>query len=127
MVKIAKGILYLWHLLTKYSSFQKYHFTKMAPNINSTSLKWQLPKAVSHKNWISKHTLLVSRSTINTLLIEPTPTIRDKFPFKSHSAQLLANKLWTFFHKAYHLCKAPFFLGEKFVYFSWSICHVPFL
>ena len=45
-----------------HSSYQKYHLTKIA----------------SHKNGISRLTLLVFWSNTNTLLIEATPTIRHK-------------------------------------------------
>ena len=50
-----------------HSSYQKYQLAKMAPNINGISQKWHL-----------KTILLFFRSTINTLLIEPTPTIRHR-------------------------------------------------
>ena len=48
------------------SSYQKYHFAKMAPNKNN---------GISQKCHLTI-TLLVFWSTTNTLLIEPTPTIR---------------------------------------------------
>ena len=35
-------------------SYQKYHHTKMAPNINGTSQNYHLTKMTSHKNGISK-------------------------------------------------------------------------
>ena len=43
----------------------------------------------------------------------------------NRSAQPLANNLWAIFCKVYHFCKAPYFMGARFVYFRWSICHVP--
>ena len=61
-----------------HSSYQKYHLTKMVPNINGTSQKWHLTKTISHKNGTSKLTLLVLWSTTSTLLIEPTPKITHK-------------------------------------------------
>ena len=61
-----------------HSSYQKYHLTKMAANINGTSQKWHLRKLASHKNGTSKLLLLVFSSTTNTLLVKPTPTIRHK-------------------------------------------------
>ena len=45
---------------------------------------------------------------------------------KSLSSVLGKYNLWAFFHKVYHFCKAPCFVGVIFVYFRWSICHVPF-
>ena len=62
-------------LQKKHSSYQEYHLTKMAPNLFGASQKWHLKKTASHKNGISKLTLLVFWSTTNTLLIEPIPTI----------------------------------------------------
>ena len=62
----------------KHCSYQKYHLTKMAANVNDTSQKWTLTKMTSYKNGISKLLLLVFSSTTNTLLIKPTPTIRPK-------------------------------------------------
>ena len=32
-----------------HASYQKYHLTKMAPNINGTSQKWHLINATFHK------------------------------------------------------------------------------
>ena len=61
-----------------HSSYQKYHLTKIAPNINGTSQKRHLTKTASHKNSTSKLILLVFWSTTNTLLIIPTLTIRHK-------------------------------------------------
>ena len=49
------------------SSFKKYHFAKIAPNINGISQKCHLTS-----------TLLAFSSTTNTLLIGPTPTIRHR-------------------------------------------------
>ena len=54
---MAKATLYLWHSLTQYySSYQKYHLTKMAPNINGTSQKWDLTKLTSQNlhYWFSE-------------------------------------------------------------------------
>ena len=131
-----------------HSSYQKYHFTKMAPNVNGTSQKWHLTKTASHKNYIPRLTLLVFWSTTNTLLIEPTPRIRHKlekhdykipwpwvwirqqiseFYFKNHSNNF-ANNLWGFFCKVCQFRKAPFFVDVVvFVYSRSSICHVPLL
>ena len=50
-----------------HSSYQKCYFTKMATSINGISQKWYLTI-----------TLLAFWSTTNTLLIEPTPTIRHR-------------------------------------------------
>ena len=50
-----------------HSSYHKYHLAKMAPNINVISQKWRLTT-----------TLLAFWSTTNTLLIEPTRTIRNR-------------------------------------------------
>ena len=54
---MAKATLHLWHPLTQYySSYQKYHLTKMAPNINGTSQKWDLTKLTSQNlhYWFSE-------------------------------------------------------------------------
>ena len=129
-------------------SYQKYHLRKMVPNINGTSNKWHLTKAATHKKVISKLTLLVFWSTTNTLLIEPTATIRHKLEkhhfkiplpwvwiiqqiqelFFRNNSNILANNLWAYFCKVCHFCKTESFVGAfVFVYLRWSTCHVPLL
>ena len=40
---MAKATLHLWHSLTQYySSYQKYHLTKMAPHKNGILQNWHL-------------------------------------------------------------------------------------
>ena len=63
-----------WHNTTKrVLLLSKIPRHKMTPNINRTSQKWHLKKLASQNL-----TLLVFWSTTNTLLIEPTPTLRHK-------------------------------------------------
>ena len=116
----------------RHCSYQKYHLTKIAANINGTSQKWHL------KTFIIGFLKYV-------LLIKPTPAIRHKlekldfkmkwswvwfilqiykFPLKNYSAQPLVCDLWVFFGKVCHFFKASFFVGVMFAYFRWSICHV---
>ena len=119
-------------LQKRHSSYQKYYFTKMAFNINSISQKQHLTT-----------TGLAFSSTTNTLLIDPTSTIRHRRvigislwsgksqTLKSHNhesesynkftnfllkslSQSLANNFWEFFCKVYHFCKAPVFVGVIF-------------
>ena len=59
-----------------HSSFKKYHFAKIAPNINGISQKCHLTS-----------TLLAFSSTTNTLLIGPTPTIRHR--------RVIGTSLWS--------------------------------
>ena len=128
-------------LQNRYFHYQKNHLPKIAPNINDISQKRHLTT-----------TLLAFWSTTNTLLVEPTTTIRHRRVIEillwsrknstlkshdhdsesynkvnNHSAQSLVNNLWAFFRKVYHFCKALFFMTIMFVYFRWIICHVPFL
>ena len=131
-----------------HSCYEKYHLTKMAININGTWQEWHLKKMTSQKYGISKPTLLIFSSTTNTLPIEPTPTFRHKldildfkrpwpwvwiilqiseFPLKNLSAPPLADNIWAFFRMVCHFCKAPILACVVYAYFTWSICHVPFL
>ena len=78
---MAKATLHLWHSLTQY--YEK--GTKIPPDKNGTQHKWHLTKMSSHKNGISKLTLLIFRRITNNLLIKPTPTIKhrlEKLDFK---------------------------------------------
>ena len=135
-----------------YSSYQKYHLTKMTRNINGTSQKWHLKKLASQNL-----TLLVFWSTTNTLLIEPTPTVTHrrvigislrsgkKLTLNDHEAESYNKcknfilKITQFSHpwqitlehffalqNMCYFCKALFFLGSIFVYIRWRISHVPF-
>ena len=54
-----------------HSSYQEYHLTKVAPNVNGTSQKWHLTKMASQNiyYWFSQV------ATTNTFPIKPTPTV----------------------------------------------------
>ena len=86
MVKMAKATYIYgthWHTVTKRAVL----LSKIPPHKNGTQHKWHLIKTVPHKNGISKLTFLVFWSTTNTLLIEPTLTIRhklEKHDFKTY-------------------------------------------
>ena len=116
-----------------HSSYQKYHLIKMASNINCTSEKW-----ISQKRHLKtyiigflKYYQLLATPTITQKLEKrdfkiPWPWVWiilqiKEFPLKNHPAQSLA-----FFRKVCHCCKERIFVGVAFVYFRWSICHVPF-
>ena len=70
-----------WHNITK----RALALSKIPPDKNGTQHKWHLTKMSSHKNGISKLTLLIFRCITNNLLIKPTPTIThrlEKLDFK---------------------------------------------
>ena len=74
---MAESTLHLWHSFTQYYkkghySYQNYHLTRMATNINGTSQKCHLKKTASHKNRLSELLSLVFSSAATTLLIKPT-------------------------------------------------------
>ena len=138
------------NVATRALLYQIYHVTKIAPIINGFSQKWYLTKRWSHQKGLLKLTLFVFKSTSNTLLIELTPTIRQKLEkvdfkipwyvselhnkFKNSFFKItqitwqLIFELFLVFFKVCHFCKALFcVVAVVFVYFRWSICYVPLL
>ena len=126
-----------------HSSYQKYDLTQMTPNINNGITTILLFFWSTTNTLLKKHTPAIRHRRVKRISLWSG----KNFTLKSHDHESGSyNKFKNFLVKITQFsspwqinfghffcctkcafCKAPFFVGVIFVYFRWSICHVPFL